>query len=63
LAGVDTALLPPANLATEATKQLEALVRRILGARRGMGSRVVLGDPAGRIVDAARRTTCVVMAT
>ena len=55
--------IPPPNLATETKKQLEALVRRTLGARRGVESRVVVGDPAGRIVDAARRATCVVMAT
>ncbi|TMA50933.1 MAG: universal stress protein [Deltaproteobacteria bacterium] len=50
-------------LATETKKQLEALVRRALGARRGVELRVVVGDPAGRIVDAARRATCVVVAT
>ena len=55
--------IPPPNLATETKKQLEVLVRRTLGARRGVDSRVVVGDPAGRIVDAARRATCVVMAT
>jgi universal stress protein A len=56
--------LPPANLAPETKKQLEALVLRTLGARRGVESRVVVGDPAARIVvAAARRATCVIMGT
>ena len=33
--------IPPPNLATETKKQLEVLVRRTLGARRGVESRVV----------------------
>jgi nucleotide-binding universal stress UspA family protein len=55
--------IPPESLASAAKQRLEALVRRTLGARRRVESRVVVGDPAGSIVDAARRATCVVMAT
>ena len=53
----------PETLVTDAKRRLETVVRRIFGRRRRLETRVVVGDPATRIVDAARRATCVVMAT
>src|SRR5262249_34333818 len=53
----------PETLVADAKRRLEMVVRRIFGKRRRLETRVVVGDPATRIVDAARRATCVVMAT
>src|SRR5262249_4468904 len=64
--GVTPAELPyitPENLVTGAKQWLNTLVRRTFGRRRGLEIRVLVGAPATRIVEAARRATCVVMAT
>src|SRR5262249_62368054 len=53
----------PDTLVADAKQRLETAVRRIFGRRCRLETRVVVGDPATRIVDAARRATCVVMAT
>src|SRR5262245_53744022 len=55
--------LPPENFVADATQQLKILVGRALGRPRRVETRVLVGDPATRIVEVARRATCVVMAT
>lgn len=58
--------LPPLDLVPKVRKQLEATVRRALGRGSKAPSatcRVEIGDPAQRIVEAARRADVVVMAT
>ena len=55
--------VPPETLVTDAKQQLATLVRRTFGRRRRVEGRVVVGDPASRIIEAARRASCVVMAT
>ena len=55
--------VPPETLVTDAKQRLETLARRAFGRRRRLETRVVVGDPATSIVEAARRASCVVMAT
>ncbi|MFN8545831.1 MAG: universal stress protein [Candidatus Binatia bacterium] len=58
--------LPPLDLVPKVKKQLETNVARVLGRGRMAPSascRVEIGDPAQRIVEAARQADVVVMAT
>src|SRR5262249_20657835 len=59
----DLPYIPPETLVTDADQRLETLVRRTLRRRGRLETRVVVGDPATRIVEAARRASCVIMAT
>src|SRR5215831_3882714 len=60
---VEVPFVSPETLVADAKRRLETVVRRIFGRRRRLETRVVVGDPATRILDAARGATCVVMAT
>ena len=55
--------VPPETLVADAKQRLETLARRTVGRRRRLETRVVVGDPATSIFEAARRASCVVMAT
>ena len=57
-------IITPADLVTPARARLGARVRRLFGRRAAaVDVRVVVGDPASQIVEAARRADVVVMAT
>ena len=59
------AFIPPPDMRERDRKQLEVVVRRVLGRRRTpkVRCRIVLGDPAQEIVQAARRADSIVMST
>jgi nucleotide-binding universal stress UspA family protein len=61
----DLAWTPPPEMVTDLQRQLEALVRRVVGPERAsrVRCRVVPADPVTAILDAAKRADAIVMTT
>jgi len=65
VAGEGVVWFTPADIVAQEQGRLEALVRRVLGRRRSpsVTCRVVVGDPAQQILEAARNADSIVMST